>query len=266
MNKETLKQIRNPIINLVCLVLILILYFLDKVLNLLFFRWLVIVGFSVGVILAICHIVFNQLKKDKVTKAFKIINEYMQILLVALLIVEIIFSFIMFPATVQQTSMLPTLTPGEKLVVRKTKNIDNNDIIVFEYDSSIQRESVGVYDNDLLIKRVIAKPGQSFYYKDNKLYINDVEAKDDFVVSELNGLTLKEISEKNGLSDICLTEEGKYVLPDGYYVVFGDNRQYVSGKLVPVSIDSRTFGLIHESQIYGRVDYIMESIIDWNKI
>ena len=52
---------------------------------------------------------------------------------------------------------------------------------------------------------------------------------------------------------------------EGWNVVFGDNRQYTGSK-APLSIDSRTFGLVHESQIFGVAKYEIESFFNWKKI
>ena len=111
---------------------------------------------------------------------------------------------------------------------------------------------------------MIAVSGQSFEYIGKDLYINGKKAEDKFAVEEMDGLSLKDICALNGLLDECLQEDGTYVIPEGWYVVFGDNRQY-SGN-VPVSIDSRGFGLVHESQIFGVAKYEVETIFNWKKI
>ena len=63
----------------------------------------------------------------------------------------------------------------------------------------------------------------------------------------------------------CLQEDGTYVIPDGWYFVMGDNRQYTSNNQ-PLSIDSRSFGLVHESQIFGKVEYRVQTLFKWVKI
>ena len=45
----------------------------------------------------------------------------------------------------------------------------------------------------------------------------------------------------------------------------GDNRQYTSNNQ-PLSIDSRSFGLVHESQIFGKVEYRVQTLFKWVKI
>ena len=117
----------------------------------------------------------------------------------------------------------------------------------------------------LLIKRIIAIPGQTFNYVGDKLYINGVESEDKYGIPKMDGLSLKDVCAINGMYEECLQEDGSFKLPEGWYVVLGDNRQYSSSN-IPVSIDSRSFGLVHESQIYGKVIYEVESLFNWSKI
>ena len=70
----------------------------------------------------------------------------------------------MFPATVSQNSMYPTLLPNDQLIIKRTNDFKNNDIVVFKYDNEIQTDQIGVPNGELLIKRIIAIPGQTFEY------------------------------------------------------------------------------------------------------
>lgn len=266
MTKQLLKRFIIPFINLLGIIIIILFYLLDSLVNTIFKKWLFFIFIILSIILILAQVLLYFYKKENIEKKVKNINEYIQIALFAVIAVEILFSFIMFPATVNQTSMLPTLFPRDDLIVVRTHDLDNNDIVVFRYDETIQKANIGIENNELLIKRVIAKPGQTINYVGDKLYINGVESKDDYAVKELDGLDLYDLAVINGMDDECLQDDGSYVLPEGWYVVFGDNRQYINGGVHPISIDSRTFGLVHESQIYGRVDYIMNSIFDWDKI
>lgn len=264
--EKFIKKIKIPLINTICLLIVLLFYLLEPILPIIFTKWIFIVGMILGVVPVILQCIFLKVKNEKVLKVTRIYNEYYQVLLIAVIVVECFFTFIMFPATVQQTSMVPTLAPDDNLLVMRSHHIENNDIIVFRYDEDIQKANVGVDDDELLIKRAIVLPGQTFEYKDNKLFIDNKEIQDEFFVNEMNGLNLEEICKINGMEEECKTDDGKYVLPKGWYVVFGDNRQYTYGGTIPISIDSRTFGLVHESQIYGRVDYIMRTLFNWDKI
>lgn len=260
-NKEMIKLI----INFLCLLIILLFYLLSPLLKTVFEPWVVILSLSVSFITLALQLIFKLINKEKITNIFCNINEYVQVLLVAVVIIEFVFTFIMFPATVSQNSMLPTLNPDDKLIISCTSNIDNNDIIVFEYDNTIQKDNVGVRNKELLIKRVIVKEGQSFKYIGKDLYIDGVLVEDKFGVNQMDGLTLLDICAKNNMIEECLQDDGSYVVPDGWYVVFGDNRQYSSSNN-PVSIDSRAFGLVHESQIFGKVIYKVNRLFDWEKI
>ena len=171
----------------------------------------------------------------------------------------------MFPATVSQNSMRPTLHPNDRLIISCISKIDNNDIIVFEYDNTIQKNNVGIRNKELLIKRVIVKGGQTFKYVGEDLYIDGVLVDDPFGIEPMDGLSLKDICEKNGMTEQCLQADGSYIVPEGWYVVFGDNRYYTTSN-VPVSIDSRSFGLVHESQIYGEVKYQILGLFSWIKM
>lgn len=258
-NKEYIKLL----INIICVCIIILFFIFSSLLKIIFNKYIIIIGCCIVFILILCEILLKN--KEKFFKVLVAINEYVQVILMAVVLVQFAFTFIMFPATVFQNSMYPTLLPNDQLIIKCTKNLKNNDIVVFKYDSELQLDNMGVSNKELLIKRVIAIPGQTFYYEDDKLYINNVEAVDNYVVSQMNGLSLEDICKKNNMEEQCLQEDGSYILPEGWYVVFGDNRQYTSNN-IPISIDSRSFGLIHESQIYGKAIYKVESIFNWKKL
>lgn len=258
-NKEFIKLL----INVICICIIILFFAFSSLLKIIFNKYLIIIGCFAVLLLILSEILLRN--KEKYFKISVVINEYVQVILIAVVLVQIVFTFIMFPATVFQNSMFPTLLPEDQLIIKCTKNLKNNDIVVFRYDSELQVENVGVGDDELLVKRVIVIPGQTFYYENNKLYINDVEAIDNYAVPQMNGLSLEDICKINNMEEQCLQEDGSYKLPKGWYVVFGDNRQYTNDN-TPRSIDSRSFGLIHESQIYGKAIYKVEGIFDWKKL
>lgn len=258
-NKELLKLILSG----VCLLTVILFYIFSSLLKVIFSKWIIIIGTIIISGLLIAQLLLKN--NEKIKNIVSNINEYTQVLLIAVVIVQVVFTFIMFPATVLQNSMYPTLLPNDQLIIKCTKDFDNNDIIVFRYDSELQVNNSGVTDDELLIKRIIAIPGQTFNYVGDKLYINGVESEDKFGIMKMDGLSLKDVCVINGMYEECLQEDGSFKLPEGWYVVFGDNRQYSSND-IPVSIDSRSFGLVHESQIYGKVIYEVESLFKWSKI
>ena len=95
--------------------------------------------------------------------------------------------------------------------------------------------SVKYEDTKYLIKRVIGMPGDSVMIVDSKLYINGVEYKEDYLAK---GLVY---------DDFKLSDLGYSKIPEGMYLVLGDNR--------PKSKDSREIGLIKKEDIIGKISF-----------
>ena len=77
-------------------------------------------------------------------------------------------------------------------------------------------------------------PGEIIEYRNNTLYINGHEAKNDYNFAT-EDFTTQDICSK----EICISG----VIPEGKYLVLGDNRL--------ISSDSRILGLIDEKDIKG---------------
>ena len=140
--------------------------------------------------------------------------------IVIIIVVVLIRTFIATPVLVNGSSMYPTLKNNELLILKK-------------YDRSYARYDIIVldYKNEKLIKRVIGLPGETVEYKDGILYIDGKETNDDFA----------SITSDFKSSELVGT------IPEGYYLVMGDNRNN--------SIDSRTIGLISEDDINGVTNF-----------
>ena len=136
------------------------------------------------------------------------------------LAVMIIRSFLVTPGLVNGESMEDTLLSNDVVLVNKIglkTGIHRFDIVVLEYDG------------DTLIKRIIGLPGDKVEYKDNVLYINDLEIIHDFKFQKTDDFVLQ--------------------AGDKEYIVLGDNRKD--------SKDSRIFGPVKENQIKGKVNLIL---------
>lgn len=133
---------------------------------------------------------------------------------IIVIVVVLIRTFLITPIKVQGTSMYDTLNDKDIMILNKVANIDRYDIVV------INSKAAG----EVLIKRVIALPGETIRITDGKIYIND-----------------KEINDKYGIGITSDLEEVK-VLSNEYFVL-GDNRE--------VSADSRLYGTIKKDEIKG---------------
>lgn len=168
---------------------------------------------------------------ENIIKIAKEIIPYFAIIL----IVVLIRYFVITPIRVDGQSMYSTLDNGEILLLKK-------------YDKNYKRFDVVVFNNgnDRLIKRVIALPGETVEYKDNKLYINGKYVKEPFLTNHQQTY------------DFNLTKLGYEKIPKGYYFVLGDNRTN--------STDSRIIGLIEENRIQGKTNFALFPFNKFGKI
>ncbi len=147
-----------------------------------------------------------------------------EIIIYASIIVTVILlrTFIITPVTVDGQSMEPTLH-------------DNNVLLLEKYNKNYKRLDVVVIDlnGEKLIKRIIGLPGEYIAYKDNILFVNNIQTED--------------VGNIPKTSDFELSDFGYDVIPEDYYFVLGDNRINSS--------DSRVFGLIHKDDIIGTTSF-----------
>lgn len=149
---------------------------------------------------------------------------------------------------VEGHSMDPTLKGGNYLVAINYFTPERGDLVTAKEDDRV------------IIKRIIGLPNDTIEFKNDKLYVNEVEQDESY----LN--TFKEAFNKDRLHEIyyynesyqiraaqmthfTLDNEGrsefKIILKDNEYYLLGDNR--------PVSKDSREVGAFARNQITGKV-------------
>ncbi|MGX7265616.1 signal peptidase I [Enterococcus crotali] len=163
----------------------------------------------------------------------KLILEVIITILLTLTLTSIIAYFTFSIPKVEGYSMTPTVNDKDRLFVNKWGQVKRFNLIYFKEPKH----------QEVMIRRVIALPGEDFFYKEGKLYIDGEEIVERFMsqTTEANGE-----KQTNRTPDFSLREivQAKRV-PKGKYVVLGDNRSY--------STDSRYFGLVDEKDIIGVV-------------
>lgn len=149
----------------------------------------------------------------------KFIKELIPYVVITMIVISIRM-FIISPVRVDGTSMYPTLSNNEFLLLSKyDQSYDRFDIVVLKYNK------------ERLVKRIIGLPGETVEYKNNKLYINGKEIEEPFIAVETDDFNLKQL--------------GYDKIPENYYFVVGDNRG--------ASLDSRMIGLINKKDLQGTI-------------
>lgn len=160
-------------------------------------------------------------------RARKETYDWIQCLMVALIICVILFIFFVRIIDVSGTSMNPTLINGDKMLVSDLfYRPKAGDVVVFKTDN---------YDpNKALVKRIIATEGQEINidFENGIVYVDGDPIQEDYI---------------NELTNTKLDFIGPQTVPEGCVFVMGDNRN--------ASTDSRKkeIGMVDERMILGRV-------------
>jgi len=161
---------------------------------------------------------------DKTLKKKGPIREWIETIVVALVLALIIRAFIIQVFYIPSGSMEPTLKIRDRIIVNKFiyrfREPERFDIVVFRYPG----RKPGEPKRDF-IKRVIGLPGEKLVIKEGIIYIN--------------GKAIKEVHPMNR----DYSNYGPISIPADNYFVMGDNR--------PNSADSRVWGFVPEENIAG---------------
>ena len=148
--------------------------------------------------------------------------EWLQLLSIVLVVIVSLFTFVVSVVGVDGSSMYPTLHHRDLMLVQRIAYTPRQgDVVVLRKDNT--------FDNQALVKRVIATGGQSVYID----YEFDAVYGDDFM------------AERVDLDPQYANQE--FTVPEGCVFVCGDNRNHSS--------DSRVadLGMVDERYVIGRV-------------
>lgn len=154
-------------------------------------------------------------------------HSWMRDLVVSVAISAFIIIFLYQPVRVEGTSMLPMLEDQDRLFINKIAyrvgEIHEGDVVVFQYPRDHSKS---------YIKRVIALPGDDLRIDHGHVFVNGKRLKEPYVPSRF-------------MDD---RSEADLVLPPHEYWVMGDHRS--------ISSDSRDFGPVDRSLIYGKAVFV----------
>ena len=148
-------------------------------------------------------------------------------LVISVAVSTFIIIFLYQPVRVEGTSMLPMLEDQDRLFINKLAyrvgDIQRGDVVVFLYPHDHQKS---------YIKRVVALPGDQLRIDHGHVFVNGRELAEKYVPPRFE-------------DDRSLPET---TVPNHEYFVMGDHRS--------ISSDSRDFGPVDRSLIYGKAAFV----------
>lgn len=164
----------------------------------------------------------GELKRVKYNSRYRSVMKSTIYTLITVAAVAVLVATLWLPVLqIYGSSMTPTLQDGEIIFTLKTNKFERGDIIAF------------YYNNKILVKRVIAGPGEWVNIDpDGMVYIDGTPLEEPYLTEKAFGDTNIELP---------------YQVPDGKYFVMGDQRS--------TSADSRNtaVGCISKDQLVGKI-------------
>jgi signal peptidase I len=150
-------------------------------------------------------------------------------LLVAAVASVVIITFLYQPVRVEGISMLPRLENSDRLFINKFvyhfESIERGDVVVFLHPSPVD-------PHQSYIKRVIALPGDDIRIDSGRVFVNGNPIREPYVP--------REFRDNRSMAEMTV--------PSDCYFVLGDHRNIAS--------DSRDFGPVDRSLIYGKAVFV----------
>lgn len=169
-------------------------------------------------------------EQKKRKSASRIVFEWMEEVVIAVVMITLLFTFVFRVITVTGTSMLPNYSEGDRILVTGgALGVSQGDVVVIN----------NVLDEPI-IKRVIATEGQ----------VVDFDYEKKAVLVDGSPVDETQFGLRNGITDVPFTSfellEFPQAVPPGCVFVLGDNRS--------VSEDSRyqVVGMVDKRNILGK--------------
>ena len=168
-------------------------------------------------------------KEEKKKNPLEETLDWINTIVLALIIAIVVRGFICEPVSVDGSSMWPTLFHQEIMLVNKWDYLwggepERFDVVICHYPGR---------GNTNFVKRVVGLPGDTIALVDGYLYVNGERYEEPYLVNR------------------SYVDFGPYTVPEGYYFMMGDNRSN--------SNDSRSMyvGPITRDMILGRVSCVL---------
>lgn len=194
--------------------------------------------------------------KSQVASRKAVIWEWIESIVVALVLALLIRQFIIQPFKIPTGSMRMTLMEGDRILVNKfiygakipftairlpgLRPPKRGDVIVFVSPQDPKKD---------FIKRLIALPGETVEIRDGNIYINGMVCKDQFIYNR----------NYYNKPESAFGSEGQIVnVPRDSYYVLGDNSAS--------SLDSRYWGFVPRKNILGKAIVIFWPLWPNNRV
>jgi signal peptidase I len=148
---------------------------------------------------------------------------------ISVVLAVVLIVFIYQPVKVEGTSMMPGLTDQERIFINKYEyklgvgSIERGDLVVFHFPLDRSQS---------YIKRIVGLPGDSIEIQQGTVYVNGNKLDESYVPDEYRDRVTKP----------------RESVPVNKYFVLGDHRSS--------SNDSRVWGFVDRSDIYGKAVFV----------